>query len=532
MTGYLLEVEGLTIARQQQNLVSNVSFSIQRDAVTAIIGESGSGKSLTARALIGLLPQGLSMSSGSVRFAGESVAAMDKKRRKHYLSKDVGIIFQDTWQTFDPLQTIGRHFLELFAAHSSLSKSTAKDQALHLLRKMKMHDAEKVFSAYPHELSGGMRQRVQLALAIALDPALLIADEPTTALDLRTQAEIVGFIKDWRRRSGSSVLFISHDIGVAADMADEVIVMSKGSIAEHSPTGKILAAPLSAQAKQLLSDYALLSNVNRTLQLPSNKPLLKVEHATKNYIKKNWFTDEVTSAVRDASLEIAQGEIVGLIGESGGGKSTLARLILQLEACTSGSVHWLGKQPLRKGIQWVHQDPLASFDQRWTIGEIVAEGLDYSKKDKKSRPGYVQSALRQVGLSPSVEGLYPHQLSGGMRQRVALARALVMEPELIILDEPFANLDMSSQAKLIELIRALNEKEHLALLFITHDIQIALALCQRIYVMENGAIVEEASPDGLLITTEPYTQQLLSCMTGLAALGKIQETTEKVEVYE
>lgn len=532
MTGFLLDVEGLTIAQQQQTIVSNVSFSVRKDAITAIIGESGSGKSLTARAIIGLLPEGLSMPSGSIRFAGELVSTMDKKRRKHYLSRDVGIVFQDTWQTFDPLQTIGRHFLELFAAHSSLSKKSAKDQALFLLRQMKMHDAEKVFRSYPHELSGGMRQRVQLALAIALNPTLLIADEPTTALDLQTQAEIIGLIKSWRLQSGSSVLFISHDLGVVADIADEVIVMSHGTIAECSPTAKLLADPVSPQARQLFSDYVLLSGLNRTKQPFRKEPLVTVDRATKKYTKKKWFTEEMTFAVKDVSLQIAQGEIVGLIGESGGGKSTLSRLLLQLEPCTSGTVRWLGKQPLRRGIQWVHQDPLASFNQRWPIEKIVGEGLDYRKEEKDEKSERVQSALRQVGLSSFDGKLYPHQLSGGMRQRAALARALVMEPELIVLDEPFANLDMSSQAKLIGQIRSINEKEKLAVLFITHDIQIALALCQRIYVMEKGKIVEEAGTEEILLTTNPYTEQLLSCMPGFAVRGMMKEMKEKVEINE
>lgn len=532
MSGFLLEVDQLTLAKHQQTIVSEISFSVRKDTVTAIIGESGSGKSLTARALIDLLPDGISALAGSVKFSGESVFSMTNKRRRHYRGKEMGIVFQDTWQTFDPIQTIGHHFLELFAAHSSISKTTAKERTFHLLRQMKLGDAEKIFRSYPHELSGGMRQRVQLALAIALNPSILIADEPTTALDLQTQAEMIQLIKDWRKQSGSTVLFISHDLGVVSEIADEVIVMNNGKIVEHTSTQKLLTSPQSSHAKQLLNDYHLLSSANKTIRNLTDNFILKVDHVSKNYIKKNWFKHEETSAVSDASLHIAQGEIVGLIGESGGGKSTLSRLILQLETCTSGTIQWLGKQPFRRGIQWVHQDPLASFNQRWTIEKIVGEGLDYRNEGEERKGKRVQTVLQQVGLSSSDGKLYPHELSGGMRQRAALARALLLEPELILLDEPFANLDMSSQAKLISLIQSINQEYNLAVLFITHDIQVALAICQRIYVMEKGTIVEETEANEIFLTTNPYTKRLLACIPGVGALKNFKNNGLKVDVYE
>ncbi|WP_185959980.1 ABC transporter ATP-binding protein [Planococcus soli] len=517
MTGFLLEVDQLTIIKQQQVIVSDISFSVRRDTIAAIIGQSGSGKSLTVRALVDLLPNGISILSGSVKFSGESVLSMNKKRKKYYLGKEIGIVFQDTWETFDPIQTIGRHFLELFAAHSPISKKNAKEQALHLLHQMKLNDVEKVFRSYPHELSGGMRQRVQLALAIALNPSLLIVDEPTTALDLQTQAEMIQLIKDWRQKSGSSVLFISHDLGVVSEIADEVIVMSNGKIAEWASANKLLTAPRSHQAKQLLLDYSLLARPTKVIKHSNKELLIKVEHVTKYYTKKNWFKQEKLTAVTDVSLHIGKGEIVGLIGESGGGKSTLSRLMLQLETCTSGNIQWLGEQPFLGGIQWVHQDPLASFNQRWTVEKIVGEGLDYQKGEKGVKKEKVDAVLQQVGLSSSDGKLYPHELSGGMRQRAALARALLVDPELIVLDEPFANLDMSSQAKLILLIQSINKKENLAVFFITHDIQVALAICQRIYVMEKGVILEEVDASSILLTTTPYTKRLLSYMPGLRA---------------
>ncbi|HEY4554555.1 MAG TPA: ABC transporter ATP-binding protein, partial [Bacillaceae bacterium] len=482
MNECILEVDQLTISHQGKSLISNVTFSIRKNTVTVLIGESGSGKSLTARAIMDLLPENMTVSSGSVHYLGEPVFSMDKSRKRKYRGKEAGVVFQDSWQTFDPIRTIGHHFIEVFAAHTPLTKKEVKEEAIKLLYLVKMQDPERVFRSFPHELSGGMRQRVQLALAIALNPALLIADEPTTALDLPIQFEILSLMKEWQRKSGGSLLFITHDLGVAEKIADDVIVMNGGEVVECSPSEKLFANPESAQAKQLLADYKLLLNPADIAKQTDGKPILKAEHVTKRYVKKKWFTKEITSAVQDVSLYIAEGESVGLIGESGGGKSTLSRLMLQLEPCTSGTVAWMGKQPLRRGLQWVHQDPLMSFDARWTIEKIVGEGYDYWNKGQGDKDEEVLSAFQKVGLSPSVRFLYPHELSGGMRQRAALARALLLKPELIVLDEPFANLDMSSQADMISLIRSLNQKEQLAILFITHDIRAAIALCQRIYV--------------------------------------------------
>ncbi|HEY9577492.1 MAG TPA: ABC transporter ATP-binding protein [Pseudobacillus sp.] len=532
MNKSLLKVEQLTISHHEKEIISNVTFSIQKGTVTALIGESGSGKSLTVRALIDLLPENITVTSGSVCYLGENVASMNSSRKRQYRGKEIGIIFQDTWQTFDPLRTIGYHFLELFAAHTALPKKEAKKAAVKLLHQVKMHDPERVFRSFPHELSGGMRQRVQLALAIALNPSLLIADEPTTALDLQIQFEILSLIKDWQQQSGNSLLFITHDLGVAAEIADEVIVMSGGEVVECSTAEKLFTEPKSTQAKQLLEDYRLLSNsIKMAKQSNTGKPIMKAEHVTKQYVRKKWFTKEIIPAVRDVSLYIAEGESVGLIGESGGGKSTLSRLMLQLEPCTSGTVSWMGKQTLRRGIQWVHQDPLASFDPRWTIEKIVGEGYDYWKKEQGNKKEQVLSVLQEVGLSPSVRSLYPHELSGGMRQRAALARALLVEPELVVLDEPFANLDMCSQANMISLIKSLNKKKQLAILFITHDIRAAMALCQRIYVMEKGTIVEEAAADELILTENPYTKRLLSHMPGLEARNRNKDKKEKVAAY-
>lgn len=510
MTNYLIEIENLSISAPHTRLVHGSSFKVKEGTITALIGESGSGKSLTVRAIIDLLPKGLTFASGSIMFSGENVRKMSTSRKNNYLGKDVGIVFQDTWQSFDPIKTVGYHFLELFRVHTNLTKSQAKKEALKLLKLVKMKNPERIYKSHPHELSGGMRQRVQLALAIALQPKFLIADEPTTALDLKIQAAILSLIEEWQKQTNSTVLFITHDLSVVAKIADEVIVMSGGKVIETSPVNELFERPKTDQVKQLLKDYQVLAEPRVKVHSAKEKPIMIIDRISKTYVKKKLFKTEEVEAVIDATMHIHRGEVVGLIGESGGGKSTITRLMLKIEQSNKGSVSWFGGKSFRSGVQWVHQDPIASFDPRWTVGKIVAEGLDYSKEIVGNRKERVVAALTKVGLPSSVISLYPDELSGGMKQRVALARALIVEPELIILDEPFASLDMSSQAKMVALIRSINECDHTAIFFISHDIRAAMALCQRIYVLKNGRIIEEALSDELFRSTEPYTQSLLS----------------------
>ncbi|MEH7342293.1 ABC transporter ATP-binding protein [Bacillus sp. JJ1532] len=531
MTDYLLEAENLTISLPDIDLVVNASFRIRKGTITALIGESGSGKSLTARAVIDLLPQEVTVTSGSVTFSGEIVQMMSGKRKREYRGKSLGFVFQDTWQTFDPLRTIGSHFMELFKAHTSLKKREAKEEAIKLLRLVKMKDPVHVFRSYPHELSGGMRQRVQMAIAIALNPTLLIADEPTTALDVKIQFEILSLIRQWQEESGGTVLFITHDLGVVAEMADDVIVMSNGQVIEQASAEELFANPKSDQSKELLENYWLLSDPSMVYPIKEEKPIMGVENVSKTFHKKKWFRSDKFEAVRDVTLQIHAGEIVGLIGESGGGKSTLARLMLSLETCSKGTVSWYGQKELRRGVQWVHQDPIASFDPRWTVEKVVGEGFDYWKKGEGNKKEEVAAVLQKVELPSFAMSLYPHELSGGMRQRVALARALLVEPELIVLDEPFANLDMSSQARMISLIQSLNELEEMAIFFISHDIRAAMALCQRIFVMNEGRIVEELPSDELCQSKNEYTQALLSYMPILNPSNRGLKRNEREEIH-
>ncbi|WP_078412544.1 nickel ABC transporter ATP-binding protein NikE [Priestia abyssalis] len=529
----VLTVKNLSVLLQtdkgEKPLLADVSFSVPRGEIVAIIGESGSGKSMTAKAMLDLLPQGLAISSGNIQFLHENVLSMSKRQKRYYRGTQVGFVFQDTYGTFDALKTIGQHFSELFSAHTKVSKREAKERAIRLLDRMQLPNPERVYEAYPYEISGGMRQRVQLALALVLEPLLLIADEPTTALDLRIQADVLQLIKDWSVQTGGSVLFITHDLGVVAEIADSVMVMKDGAIVESASVTKLFDQPVHEHTKQLLHHYQELTNMKEQMHSPHSEPIVTVEHISKAYVKNKWFRKQSIHAVNDVSFHIQKGEIVGLIGESGSGKSTLSRLLLQLEACEHGKVIWHGTAPFRRGVQWVHQDPLASFDPRWNVGEIIGEGLDYWKDKNENKPQLVKEVLRKVGLPETVLSHYPHELSGGMRQRAALARALLLKPELLILDEPFASLDMSSQARMLSLLQQINETEQTAILFISHDIRAAMALCHRILVLEKGEKVEEARAHELSASENLYTKRLFSSMLALHPRDRLQKQNKKEE---
>ncbi|MFJ5623371.1 nickel ABC transporter ATP-binding protein NikE [Peribacillus loiseleuriae] len=532
MKEHVLTVENLSVCLQSdkgQQLLDNVSFVVPSGEIVAIIGESGSGKSITAKAMLNLLPKGIAISSGKIEFLHENVLAMSKKQQQFYRGTQVGFVFQDTYATFDAMRTIGQHFRELFSTHTNLSKQEVKERAIQLLQDMQLQNAENVYESYPFELSGGMRQRVQLALALALDPVLLIADEPTTALDLRIQADVLRLIKDWSIRTGGSVLFITHDLGVVAEMADHVVVMKNGTVIETSPVMNLFDHPVHEHTKQLLHHHRELTNIQEQLHIADSEPLLTVEHVGKAYFKKKWFRKHSVQAVSDVSFPIHKGEIVGLIGESGSGKSTLSRLLLQLELYEQGKIIWHGAPPFRKGVQWVHQDPLASFDPRWNVEKIVGEGLDYWKEKSDNKQQKIKEVLQNVGLHENIRSVYPYELSGGMKQRVAIARALLLQPELLILDEPFASLDMSSQARMLSLLQEINQREKTAILFISHDIRAAMALCHRILVMEKGRIVEEANANELVSSINVYTKSLLASMLTLHPSDRLQDKNKMEE---
>ncbi|BAQ10321.1 ABC transporter-like protein [Bacillus sp. OxB-1] len=410
-----------------------------------------------------------------------------------------------------------------------MKRKEAEQKALRWLERVGLPDPERIVAAYPHELSGGMRQRIQLALTASLEPALLIADEPTTALDLPIQATVLRLLKDWQVETGGTLLMITHDLGVAADVGNRILVMSNGRLVEDAPVRRLFRNPKSETARRLLNNYRTLAGIpeNKADSQPKEVPLIEAHDVSKVYVSGGFLYKRGFQAVDGASLTVGAGEIVGLIGESGGGKSTLSRLLLGLESCSEGHIHWQGTTNWPDGVQWVHQDPAASFNPGWTAGRIVGEGLEYRKVDARTRQQVTETLLEKVGLPPETAQKYPHELSGGMRQRIALARALAVQPELLVLDEPFASLDMSTQAKMIDLVRSFREQDALSILFITHDIRTALALCSRIYVIQNGRIVDEQLAAELSLSRQPFTQSLLAHIPG----GKIPNDITIQEEY-
>lgn len=526
MTQPLLEVRDLTLtlpstAGIDDDILTQLSFTLPGRGVTALIGESGSGKSVTAQALLGMLPRGGAITSGSIRFKGENILKLHPRQLQRYRGSRVGYVFQDTSGTFDPLHRIGRHFAELLAIHTPLPRAEGKERALQLLRDMQLPEPERVYDAYPHELSGGMRQRVQLALALAAEPELLIADEPTTALDMPIQADILRLIRQWSARTGGAVLFITHDLGVVAEIADEVLVMRRGMIVESGPAARVLQRPDHPYTRQLVEDYASFSAPGAK-PLPDGPLVVEACGLTKTYrAGRRWLRRAApVTAVREASFAIRRGEMVGLIGESGSGKSTLSRLLLELERPDRGTLEWSlagGEGTVGPSVQWVHQDPFASFDPRWRVGRIIGEGLDYQPRRNRvpgSAAERIRAIARETGLSPDLLDRYPHELSGGMRQRAALARALLLEPRLLILDEPFASLDMTLQRQMLGLIRSWNERTGMAVLFITHDLRAAAHLCHRVMVMYRGELVEQLPASDLSASDHPYTKRMLASIPG------------------
>ncbi|MBB4823443.1 peptide/nickel transport system ATP-binding protein [Sporosarcina luteola] len=510
----ILSVENLSVraeADPQNHLLEHINFQINEGKIVTVIGESGSGKSLTSKALLDLLPKGIRLSTGSVHFKGNNVYTMKSSEKRQLLGTQIGFVFQDTFGSFDPMRTIGQHFTELFSAHTTLSKQEAKKRSIQLLEQMLLPQPDRIYSSYPEELSGGMRQRVQLALALSLEPALLIADEPTTALDPHIQAEMLHLMKEWRNRTGGSILLITHDLGVVAEMADEVIVMKDGHIVESSQVDQLFSAPAHPHTMSLLYHYHQLLEGGQQSELRGlNRPLLTVKQTSQTYSKRHLFRKEEVEAVKQASLTIHKNEIFGLIGASGSGKSTLSRLLLHLEKPIAGEINWYGDTPVRKGIQWVHQDPIASFDPRWTVEQIIGEGADYWNQNPQEKHSKIAEAVSLVGLDDKFLPLFPYELSGGMRQRVALARALLLDPELLILDEPFASLDLSSQSRMLGLLQHINETRGTAILFISHDIRAAIAMCNRIAVMAAGELIETGTAEDVLHSTMIETKRLVS----------------------
>ncbi len=502
----LLSIRDLSVAFHQGGrtslAVDRVSFDIAPGETLALVGESGSGKSVTALSVLKLLPYpAVSHPSGRILLEDRDLMRMGEADLRKVRGNDVTMIFQEPMTSLNPLHTVEKQIGEILRLHGGMRESAARARTLELLQQVGIRDAEKRLQAFPHQLSGGQRQRVMIAMALANEPKLLIADEPTTALDVTVQAQILALLDDLRRKNGMSMLFITHDLGIVRRIADRVCVMTKGQIVEAGPTAEIFADPKHDYPRHLLA----AEPKGRPPQADSAAPVVMQGDKV-----KVWFpirqgllrkTIDHVKAVNGIDIAVRAGQTVGVVGESGSGKTTLGlaltRMISSQGAITFGGERIDGRapkamRPLRRRIQIVFQDPFGSLSPRMSVGEIVAEGLKVHEPGMgaSERDAAVVSALTEVGLDPQARHRYPHEFSGGQRQRIAIARAMVLKPQFVMLDEPTSALDMSVQAQVVDLLRDLQRKHNLAYLFISHDLKVVRALANDLIVMRAGEVVE------------------------------------------
>ena len=532
MTAPLLSVRDLTISFGPFEAARDVSFDIAPGETLALVGESGSGKSMTALSTLRLLPPSAHL-DGEILFEGDNLAGADDAILRAIRGNRVGMIFQEPMSSLNPVHTIGRQIAEVVILHQGLRRNAARARTLELLDAVGIPDPASRLDDYPHQLSGGQRQRVMIAMAIANDPKLLIADEPTTALDVTVQAQILDLLKSLQRQHGMAMLFITHDLSIVRRIADRVCVMTEGEIVESGPVETVFAAPRHAYTKHLLA------------AAPRGEPLMPAPDAPtiiETRDLKVWFpvkrgllrrTVGYIRAVDGVDLTIRKGETLGVVGESGSGKSSLGYAVLRLVPSRGRIVvlgnevqsrSWRALRPLRKHMQIVFQDPFGSLSPRMSVGEIVEEGLrvHMPRLTPLERTEKVAAALREVGLDVETAGRYPHEFSGGQRQRIAIARALVLEPDFLVLDEPTSALDVSIQAQVIDLLRAVQQRRQLSYLFISHDLRVVRALAHRLIVMRNGQVVEHGlAADIFAAPREDYTRQLLSAAFDLAPPGSV-----------
>ena len=538
----LLDVKNLSISFHtrygETKAVDNVSFSVECGETLAIVGESGSGKSVTCYSLLDLLPKPPAVvESGSANFDGVDLYQCSNSQMQQFRGNDIAMIFQDPMTSLNPFLTVGEQLIEPLIYHSDssqrVSRNAAKQEAIALLDEVGIINPEVRFGSYPHEFSGGMRQRVMIAMALINKPRLLICDEPTTALDVTIQAQILKLIKTLQKNRDVAVIFISHDLAVVADIADKVLVMCDGKTEEQNCTNEVFKNSSNRYTKALLSAIPTGAKTTKSLA-QDGSPLLKVEQVKTYFTDFSSSSEKVVKAVDDVSLSLQKGEILGLVGESGSGKSTLGRSILQLAPLTAGTVNFAGTDlsalqpsqliPWRRKLQMIFQDPYASLNPRMTVYQTLAEPLLYhGLANKKSVAKQVEQLMDDVGLARSSVLKYPHEFSGGQRQRIAIGRAIATEPEFIIADEPVSALDVTIQAQILDLILELVKQRDLTMLFISHDLSVVRKICDRVAVMHHGKLVEEAATETLWANPKmDYTRSLLSAIptTNLRAKPK------------
>ena len=525
--GPLLAIENLTLDYKGDEgwsrVLDGVELKVDPGRIVALVGESGSGKTLTALASLGLLDPDAVRMSGRVFFEGSELLSLPEKRLRHIRGNRISMIFQEPMSSLNPLYPIGTQLMEPLLLHRGMDRAMARDFAVDLLKRTGIPDPANRIASFPHQLSGGQRQRVMIAMALACQPALLIADEPTTALDVTIQAQILELIRDVQNEMEMAVLLITHDLNMVRKFAQRINIMRQGRVVEEGETAEIFSNPRDPYTVHLLNSVPRGEAPPR----PLGEPLLEIKNIKCHFpVKKGFFRKSVglVKAVDNVQLSIRAGSTMGVVGESGSGKTTLGMCILRLQE-SKGSIKYRGVEllglnnrkmrPLRRELQVVFQDPYSSLSPRLTIAQIVGEGLEAHKigKNRRERGEMVTEVLREVGLPPEATHRYPHEFSGGQRQRIAIARAVVLNPRLLILDEPTSALDMTIQAQIVELLKKLQQRHGMTYIFISHDLRTIRALADEVAVMQNGRVVESGPCREVFANPRhPYTKTLFAAL--------------------
>ncbi|WMI66572.1 ABC transporter ATP-binding protein [Aestuariibaculum sp. YM273] len=550
----ILNIKDLTIAFGKNEVIHNISYELFENEILGIVGESGSGKSVSSLAILGLLPKNISnISSGQILFNNEDLTTLSSKALQQIRGKKIAMIFQEPMSSLNPSMTCGKQVQEILLQHTNLSKQEAKAETITLFEKVKLPNPTRVYHAYPHEISGGQKQRVMIAMAISCKPDVLIADEPTTALDVTVQKEIIKLLKDLQIETKMSVIFITHDLSLISEIADRVLVMYKGDIVEQGNAHTIFHNPQHTYTKALINARPSLDTRLKVLptikdyldgtikhsiitaddrkqkhdSIYSKPPLLEVVNVEKEYFSKSgWFSKPSTfKAVNDVSFKLYEGETLGLVGESGCGKSTLGNAILQLDKATAGQILYKGTditklsnkaiKTLRKEIQIIFQDPYSSLNPRIPVGEAIMEPMQVHKlyNSNKERKEKVIDILERVGLSEDYFNRYPHEFSGGQRQRIGIARTIALQPKLIVCDESVSALDISVQAQVLNLLNELKESFGFTYIFISHDLAVVKYMSDQLLVMNQGKIEELGDADTIYSTpNSAYTKKLIKAI--------------------
>ena len=553
----MLTIKNLSISFLQNKkfeaAVHDISFSLNQNEILGMVGESGSGKSITSLALLGLLPKGIAKVNGAIFYNEENINTYSKKAFQKIRGRKIAMIFQEPMSSLNPTLTCGFQVAEILQQHTQLSKNEIYATVIALFEKVKLPRASRIFNAYPHQISGGQKQRVMIAMAIACKPEILIADEPTTALDVTVQKEIILLLKELQQEYGMSILFITHDLALVSEIADRIVVMYNGNIVEQGSTKEVFLNPQKNYTKALINSKPNLERRLHTLPTVSDfieetfdgsvytkeerarfhekiyqkSPLLEIRNLKKEFITKgSWFQkDEVVKAVNNISFQIFEGETLGLVGESGCGKTTLGRTLLHLEKATAGQVLFEGKditqlsktglKKLRKDIQIIFQDPFSSLNPRITVGNAILEPMQVHGilSNKKERTSYVLELLKKVGLEADHFNRYPHEFSGGQRQRIGIARTIALQPKLIICDESVSALDVSVQAQVLNLLNALKTTFNFTYIFISHDLSVVKYMSDQLVVMNQGEIEEIGDADVIYKAPKTtYTKTLIAAI--------------------